>query len=78
MLQNLHGGVVLGVGGEVAVGGACDDGVPGEVGAGGALHVDRGVVGITVGAARDGAGAGDEGVLRVSDIQCIGSGRVWG
>ena len=53
MLQNLHGGVVLGVGGEVAVGGACDDGVPGEVGASGALHVDRGVVGITVGAARD-------------------------
>ena len=75
MLHNLHGGVILGVGGEVAVGGACDDGVPGEVGANGALHVDRGVGGIVVGAARDGAGGGDEGVLRVGDIQ--GNCWVW-
>ena len=51
------------------MGGACDDGVPGEVRARGALHDDRGVVGIVVGAARAGAGDGDEGILQVCDIQ---------
>ena len=55
------------------MGGACDDGVPGEVRVSGALHDDRGVVGIVVGAAR--AVGGDEGILRVSDIQ--GNCWVW-